>query len=110
MDRPLLLRALVLGVVEGCTEFLPVSRSGHMVLAGDLLGFNDEKGKIFELVSQTGAMLAIVWEYRAKFAGVIAELTRGRDAQRFVAGQKIAGRQAARQILPKLLNLAAHRA
>src|ERR1035437_10578466 len=81
MDLPLLLKALILGVVEGLTEFLPVSSTGHLILVGDLLDFNDEKGKIFEIVIQTGAMFAIVWEYRAKLAGVIAGLTRDRDAR-----------------------------
>jgi undecaprenyl-diphosphatase len=90
MDLPLLLKALILGVVEGLTEFLPVSSTGHLILVGDLLDFNDEKGKIFEIVIQTGAMFAIVWEYRAKFAGVIAGLTRDRDAQRFVANIAVA--------------------
>src|SRR5450759_1736950 len=90
MDLPLLLKALILGVVEGLTEFLPVSSTGHLILVGDLLDFHDQKGKIFEIVIQTGAMFAIVWEYRAKFAGVIAGLTRDRDAQRFVANIAVA--------------------
>ena len=90
MDVPLLIKALILGVVEGLTEFLPVSSTGHLILASDLLDFNDEKGKVFEIVIQTGAMLAIVWEYRAKFAGVIAGLARDRDARRFVMNLVIA--------------------
>jgi undecaprenyl-diphosphatase len=90
MDPLLLLKALVLGIVEGLTEFLPISSTGHLILAGDLLGFNDERGKIFEIVIQTGAMLAIVWEYRAKFAGVLRGLASDRAAQRFVANLAIA--------------------
>ena len=74
MEIALLLKALILGVVEGLTEFLPISSTGHLILVGDLLGFNDEKGKIFEIAIQTGAMLAVVWEYRAKFASVLTGL------------------------------------
>ncbi|MSQ54666.1 MAG: undecaprenyl-diphosphate phosphatase [Betaproteobacteria bacterium] len=65
-----LFHAFLLGIVEGLTEFLPVSSTGHLILAGDLLGFNDERGKIFHVVIQTGAMLAIVWEYRKRFFAV----------------------------------------
>ena len=90
MEIPLLLKALILGVVEGLTEFLPVSSTGHLIIVGQLLNFNDEKGKIFEIVIQTGAMLAIVWEYRAKFRGVIAGLARDRKAQQFVLNLAIA--------------------
>jgi len=90
MDLPLLFKALLLGVVEGLTEFLPVSSTGHLILASDLLDFNDEKGKVFEIVIQTGAMLAIVWEYRAKFAGVVAGLARDREARQFVMNLVIA--------------------
>ena len=68
MDIMLWIKVVILGAVEGLTEFLPVSSTGHLIVVGQLLGFNDEKGKIFEIVIQTGAMLAIVWEYRVKFA------------------------------------------
>jgi undecaprenyl-diphosphatase len=90
MELSLLVKALILGIVEGLTEFLPISSTGHLILAGDLLGFNDEKGKIFELVIQTGAMLAVVWEYRRKFGGVLAGLATDPAAQRFVASLVIA--------------------
>lgn len=83
MDTLLLIKALILGVIEGLTEFLPISSTGHLILAGDLLGFNDEKGKVFEIVIQTGAMLAIVWEYRARFAAVLTGLASQAAAQRF---------------------------
>jgi undecaprenyl-diphosphatase len=71
-----LLHALVLGIVEGLTEFLPVSSTGHLILAGSLLGFNDERGKVFEVVIQTGAMAAVLWEYRARFFRVDVALYR----------------------------------
>jgi undecaprenyl-diphosphatase len=62
-----LLKALVLGVVEGLTEFLPVSSTGHLILAADLLDFGGERANVFNIAIQTGAMLAVVWEYRARF-------------------------------------------
>jgi undecaprenyl-diphosphatase len=62
-----LLYALILGLVEGITEFLPISSTGHLILAGQLLGFNDERAGVFFVAIQTGAMLAVVWEYRARF-------------------------------------------
>jgi undecaprenyl-diphosphatase len=90
LDPTLLLKALALGVVEGLTEFLPVSSTGHLILAGDLLDFADEKAKVFEIVIQTGAMLAVVWEYRARFVRVLAGLTNDRAARRFAANLVVA--------------------
>jgi undecaprenyl-diphosphatase len=72
-DLPLL-QAFILGVVEGLTEFLPISSTGHLILAGDLLGFNDERAKVFHVAIQTGAMLAVLWEYRARFFSVDRQL------------------------------------
>ena len=91
MDLPLLLKALILGLVEGLTEFLPVSSTGHLILVGDLLDFNDEKGKMFEVVIQFGAILAVCWEYRARLGAVAAGLRAGKeDARRFVLNLLIA--------------------
>jgi len=90
VDLALLAKALVMGVVEGLTEFLPISSTGHLILAGDLLGFSGDKAKVFEIVIQTGAMLAIVWEYRKKFWGVAAGLTKEPAARRFVANLIVA--------------------
>jgi undecaprenyl-diphosphatase len=83
MNLILLLHALILGIVEGLTEFLPVSSTGHLILAGDLLQFNDERGKLFEIVIQSGAILAVCWEYRAKLGQVLGSLHRTAAARRF---------------------------
>ena len=90
MDFTLLLHALILGIVEGLTEFLPVSSTGHLILAGDLLHFNDERGKLFEIVIQTGAILAVCWEYRARLGAVATGLGRDPAARRFVANLAVA--------------------
>ena len=70
MDIYLILKAIVLGLVEGLTEFLPISSTGHLILVGDLLNFNDEKGKAFEVIIQFGAILAVCWEFREKLLKV----------------------------------------
>jgi undecaprenyl-diphosphatase len=84
MDFTTLLNALILGIVEGLTEFLPVSSTGHLILAGDLLNFNNERGKLFEIVIQSGAILAVCWEYRRKLLQVAGGLNRSAEARRFV--------------------------
>jgi undecaprenyl-diphosphatase len=71
-----LLDALILGVVEGLTEFLPISSTGHLILAGDLLDFDHPSREVFYIAIQTGAMLAVVWEYRARFFRVDPQLWR----------------------------------
>ncbi|MDR0776384.1 MAG: undecaprenyl-diphosphate phosphatase [Azonexus sp.] len=90
MDPILLLKALILGIVEGLTEFLPISSTGHLILAGDLLNFNDDRGKLFEIVIQSGAILAVVWEYRARIGKVLAGLGRERLANRLALNLAIA--------------------
>src|SRR3954469_17117800 len=76
MDLAILIKALILGIVEGLTEFLPISSTGHLILAGELLGASDERWSVFNIVIQTGAMLAVVWEYRARFFKIDVALYR----------------------------------
>ncbi|MCA1978985.1 MAG: undecaprenyl-diphosphate phosphatase [Thiobacillus sp.] len=89
-DPTLILHALVLGFVEGLTEFLPVSSTGHLILAGQLLGFNGEKAKVFMIAIQLAAIFAVVFEYRAKLGHVAATLTR-EPASRRLALNLMAG-------------------
>ncbi|HVP86484.1 MAG TPA: undecaprenyl-diphosphate phosphatase, partial [Casimicrobiaceae bacterium] len=83
LDAQLVIAA-ILGVVEGLTEFLPVSSTGHLIVAGSLLGYTGDKAKLFEIVIQAGAILAVCWEYRVKLIAVAAGLFSDRSAQRFV--------------------------
>ena len=89
MFLPLLLVAAILGVVEGLTEFLPVSSTGHLIVAGSLLGFTGERAKPFEIVIQAGAIFAVCWEYRKKLFDVARGLATERSAQRFAANLAI---------------------
>ncbi len=82
--------AIILGIVEGLTEFLPISSTGHLILAGDLLGYTSEKAKVFEIAIQTGAMMAIVWEYRRRFAGALMGAFSDAAAQRFLLNLLVA--------------------
>ncbi len=90
MDLTLLFKALILGIVEGLTEFLPISSTGHLILVGDLLDFNDEKGKVFTIAIQLGAILAVCWEYRGKIYDVVAGVGSDEAANRFVLNLLIA--------------------
>jgi undecaprenyl-diphosphatase len=82
--------AAILGLVEGLTEFLPVSSTGHLIVAGSLLNFTGERAKLFEIVIQAGAIVAVCWEYRARLFAVARGLPRERAAQRFVLNLLIA--------------------
>ncbi len=83
MDSLLLLKAATLGIVEGLTEFLPISSTGHLILVGQLLDFNDEKGKVFEIAIQFAAILAVVWAYRTRLGHALVSLQREPTSRRF---------------------------
>ncbi|WP_321954759.1 undecaprenyl-diphosphate phosphatase [Paraburkholderia bannensis] len=83
MDWIVTCKALILGIVEGLTEFLPVSSTGHLIVAGSVLGFDGEYEKTFDVVIQFGAILAVCWEFRRKIGGVVAGLPSRPDARRF---------------------------
>ena len=83
MDPIVVLKALIMGIVEGLTEFLPVSSTGHLIVVGSLLDWNDEKGKLFEIVIQFAAILAVCWQYRQRLWTVVATLPRDPKSQRF---------------------------
>ena len=86
----LLFKAAIMGVVEGLTEFLPISSTGHLILAGALLGFDDEKAKVFDIAIQTGAILAVVIVYWEKIASTVVALPTQRLARHFVLNVLIA--------------------
>jgi undecaprenyl-diphosphatase len=90
LDHPSALVALILGIVEGLTEFLPVSSTGHLIVAGSFLGYTGERAKVFEIVIQAGAILAVCWEFRARLIGVITGLGNNPVAQRFVVNLIVA--------------------
>src|SRR5512146_614534 len=82
--------ALILGVVEGLTEFLPVSSTGHLIIVSDLLGQNGAKGKVFDIVIQLGAILAVCWEFRVRIAQALRGLATDGVQQRFAANLFVA--------------------
>lgn len=87
---PPLAKAAILGVVEGATEFIPVSSTGHLIMVGDWLGFTGEDAKAFEIFIQLGAILAIVWLYRARLGRVLRSATRDPVSRRLVLNLSIA--------------------
>ena len=84
MDLMLLAKAAVMGVVEGLTEFLPISSTGHLILAGALLGFDDDKAKVFDIAIQTGAIFAVILVYWQKISDTVKALPYQAEAQRVV--------------------------
>ncbi|MCF5724019.1 undecaprenyl-diphosphate phosphatase [Pseudomonas syringae] len=90
MDFWTALQALILGVVEGLTEFLPISSTGHQIIVADLLDFGGERAMAFNITIQLGAILAVVWEFRGKILDVVTGLPTQRNAQRFTANLLIA--------------------
>ena len=90
MDIALAIKVIIMGIVEGLTEFLPISSTGHLILAGSLLNFTGDKVKVFEIVIQAGAMLAVCWEFRFKIARVIVDFRTDINARRFVVNLLVA--------------------
>ena len=90
MDIILLIKAAVMGVVEGLTEFLPISSTGHLILAGSLMDFNDAKAKVFDIAIQTGAIFAVVIVFWERISSTITALPTQRIARRFAVNVLIA--------------------
>jgi undecaprenyl-diphosphatase len=90
MVEPGLITAAILGLVEGLTEFLPVSSTGHLIVAASLLDYTGDRAKLFEIVIQAGAILAVCWEFRRKLIGVTTGIFSDRGAQRFAINLAIA--------------------
>lgn len=89
MDILLLFKALILGIIEGLTEFLPISSTGHLIVVGDLINFKSN-GKVFEIAIQLGAVLAVIFEYRRRFTHVITHIGRDKQVNRFVTNLAVA--------------------
>ena len=90
MDVVLLIKAAIMGVVEGLTEFLPISSTGHLILAGSLLGFDDAKAKVFDIAIQTGAIFAVILVYWQKIKGTVVALPTQKQAQQLAVNVAIA--------------------
>ena len=83
MDFVLLIKAAIMGVVEGITEFLPISSTGHLILAGALIGFDDEKAKVFDIAIQTGAIFAVILVYWQQIKNILVDLPSSKREQSF---------------------------
>jgi len=83
LDTVLLIKAAIMGIVEGLTEFLPISSTGHLILAGSLLGFDDDKAKVFDIAIQTGAIFAVILVYWQKIRATLVALPTEKKAQQF---------------------------
>jgi undecaprenyl-diphosphatase len=90
VDITLLIKAAIMGIVEGLTEFLPISSTGHLILAGSLLGFTDEKAKVFDIAIQTGAIFAVILVYWQKIRETLVALPTDKKAQQFALNVFIA--------------------
>ncbi len=90
LDIALLIKAVVMGVVEGLTEFLPISSTGHLILAGALLGFDDDKAKVFDIAIQTGAIFAVILVYWQKIRTTLVDLPTQKQAQQLALNVLIA--------------------
>ena len=90
MDTVLLIKAAIMGIVEGLTEFLPISSTGHLILAGSLLGFDDDKAKVFDIAIQTGAIFAVILVYWQKIRDTLVSLPNDKQAQQFALNVLIA--------------------
>jgi len=90
MDIILALKAIIMGLVEGFTEFLPISSTGHLILAGSLINFTGEVAKVFEIAIQAGAILAVMWEYRVRIGTVLGGLASDKRQQKFVVNLVVA--------------------
>ena len=90
MDTVLLIKAAIMGIVEGLTEFLPISSTGHLILAGSLLGFDDDKAKVFDIAIQTGAIFAVILVYWQKIRATLVGLPTDKQAQQFTLNVLVA--------------------
>jgi undecaprenyl-diphosphatase len=90
LDLIVLIKAAILGIVEGLTEFLPISSTGHLIVASSLLGFEGDNVATFEIAIQTGAMFAVIWEYRRRLFGALAGAASDAAARRFIVNVAVA--------------------